>query len=147
MRLRTRILLGVELILGLVPTSAFYIYYSPVGLFWTGSVLKQTTEGIVNAYTGSVAAAFVLGGIGLASLWVVLIGRLLGWTSPGRLVITGLWTAITTGVAVMIFLPIINAWWPDYYLSGAPLIVAVHLAWSHARSSGRRLVHMTERSC
>lgn len=143
MRLRIRILLLFELLLGVLPLSFFYVYYFPVGIFWTRKVLELATRGIGNLYTSGIAVAFVVGGIGLLSLWVAILGRLLGRTLPTRFLLTGLSLAIVLGIAVLIFLPFYEAFWLDYYLYGAPLLVAVHQAISYARSSRQRLQHAT----
>lgn len=147
MRPRTRILLILELLFGLVPISIIYIYYFPVILFWTRQVLVLATGGIMNAYTSFVAAIFVTGGIGLVSLWVLLVGRLFGRTSPGRIALTGLVIAIVVGIAVLAFLPFYGSfwwtdWWTDYYLCGAPFLIAAHQAFALAQSRRRRLQHV-----
>ncbi len=143
MRLRTRILLVLELLLGVLPLSFFYIYYFPVGIFWTREVLELATRGIGNLYTSGVAVAFVVGGVGLVSLWVAIVGRLIGRSLPARFLLIGLLLAIALGIAVLIFLSFNEAFWPEYYMYGAPLLVAVHQAISHARSSRQRLLHAT----
>jgi hypothetical protein len=143
LRLRKRILLILELLFGLLPISIIYIYYFRVILFWIRQVLELATGGIMNAYTSFVAAIFVMGGIGLASLWVVLIGRLFGRTSPGRIARTGLVIAIVAGIAVLAFLPFYSSfWWIDFYLCGAPLLVAAHQAFALVRSKSCRLRHV-----
>ena len=143
MRLRTRILLVLELLLGVLPLSFFYIYYFPVAIFWTRRVLELAAGGIGNLYTSGVAVAFILGGVGLVSLWVAILGRLFGRTLPTRALLTGLSLAIALGIAVLIFLPFSEAFWLDYYLCGAPLLVAVHQALAYARSSRQRPEHAT----
>ena len=143
MRLRTRILLVLELLLGVLPLSIFYIYYFPVGIFWTREVLELATRGIGNLYTSGVAVAFVVGGIGLVSLWVAIVGRLIGRSLPARFLLTGLSLAIALGIAVLIFLFFNEAFWPEYYMYGAPLFVAIHQALSYVRSSRQHLQHAT----
>jgi hypothetical protein len=78
LRLRTRLLLILELLVGLLPVTASYLYHFPVGVFWTGQVIELTGEGLANAYTSGVAIAFVTGGVGLLGLWAAL-GALVVW--------------------------------------------------------------------
>ena len=139
MRLRTRLLLILELLLGLAPVTFFYIYHFPVGLFWTGRVLELAGEGIANAYTSGVAIAFVAGGVGLLGVWIALVGRLIGRAVSNRPVLMGVSVAVLLGVALMVFLPISGAFWSDYYLFGAPLLVAVHQVCALVRSNEPRL--------
>ena len=139
MRLRTRLLLILELLLGLVPVTFFYIYHFPVGLFWTGRVLELASEGIANAYTSGVAIAFVAGGVGLLGVWIALVGRLIGRAVSNRLVLVGVSVAILLGVVLMVFLPLADAYLSDYYLFGAPLLVAVHQACALVRSNKPRI--------
>ncbi len=89
MRLRTRILLILELLLGVLPVSVFYIYHFPVGLFWTRSVLELAIEGTVNLFTTCIAVFFVVGGLGLACLCYAMFARLSGRGFPNRLVLAG----------------------------------------------------------
>ncbi len=40
MRLRTRLLLILELLVGLLPVTISYLYHFLVGVFWTGQVIE-----------------------------------------------------------------------------------------------------------
>lgn len=135
MRWQTRLLLLVELFFGLVPVTFTYLYHFPVAVFWTGHVLELAGDGIGNAYTSGIAIAFVAGGIGLLAVWIALLSRLFGRTVSNRLTHAGVLVAVVTGVALMLILPIAESWWSDYYLVGAPLLVAIHQGYSIARSN------------
>jgi agmatine/peptidylarginine deiminase len=137
MRTRTRILLILELLLGVVPVTALYIYYFPAGLFWTRQVLAQAIGGVVNAFTASIAAVFIAGGIGLVSAWFLMAGRLFGRGFPGRLPLAGLLIGMAASIGILIVTSIMGAFWIDYYLYGAPLLVAAHHVYAGMRSGGR----------
>lgn len=134
MRWRTRLLLLVELVFGLLPLTFTFLYHFPVAAFWTGHVLELAGDGIGNAYTGGIAIAFVTGGIGLLAVWIALVGRLLGRTVSNRFVHAGVLVGVATGVALLLVMPMAQAWWPEYYLVGAPLIVAIHQGYAISRS-------------
>ena len=135
MRWRTRTLLLIELFFGLVPITAMYIYHFPVAVFWTGRVFELAADGIGNAYTSGIAIAFVAGGIGLLGVWLAIISRLIGRTVSNRFVHAGVLIGVVLGIALMLVLPIAASWWPDYYLVGAPLLVAIHQGYSISRSN------------
>ncbi len=143
LRLRTRLLLIAELLLGLAPITCLYVYHFPVGVFWTRRVLELAGEGIGNAYTSGVAVAFIAGGVGLLGLWIAILGRLMGRAVRGGLVRVGVATAVVVAVASMIFVVLSGAWWPEYYLFGAPLLVAVHQILALARSPRPQLASAT----
>jgi hypothetical protein len=135
MRWQTRLLLLIELFFGLVPVTFAYLYHFPVAVFWTGRVLELARDGIGNAYTSGIAIAFVAGGIGLLGVWIALVNRLFGRAVSNRFVHAGVLVAVVLGVALMGILPIAEAWWSDYYLVGAPLLVAIHQGYTIARSN------------
>lgn len=135
MRWQTRLLLLIELFFGLVPVTFTYLYHFPVAVFWTGRVLELAGDGIGNAYTSGIAIAFVAGGIGLLGVWIALVNRLFGRAVSNRFVHAGVMVAVVLGVALMGILPIAEAWWSDYYLVGAPLLVAIHQGYTIARSN------------
>ncbi len=122
-----------------MPVTIFNVYHFPVGLFWTGRVLELASEGIANAYTSGVAIAFVAGGVGLLGVWIALVGRLFGRADSNRLVLVGVSVAILLGVVLMVFLPLADAYWSDYYLFGTPLLVAVHQVCALVRSNKPRI--------
>lgn len=138
MRLRTRLLLILELLIGLVPVTVSYLYHFPVGVFWTGQVIELAGEGLANAYTSGMAIAFVAGGIGLLGVWIALVSRLIGRAVSNRLVLVGVSVGILIGVSLMVFLLVAGGWWPDYFLVGAPLLVAIHCSYAIARAGGSR---------
>jgi hypothetical protein len=143
MRWRTRLILILELLLGLVPVTVTYLYHFPVGMFWTGRVIELVGEGLANAYTSGVAIAFVAGGIGLLGLWIALVGRLIGRPVSNRLVLAGVSVGILIGVSLIVFLLLAGGWWPDYFLVGAPLLVAIHHGYAIARANQPRLESAT----
>jgi len=143
LQLRTRLLLIFELVFGLAPVTIFYLYHFPVGLFWIGRVLELAGEGIGNAYTSGIAIAFAAGGVGLLGVWAALVGRLIGLAASNRFVLAGVSLAVLTGVGLMVFLLLAEAWWPEYYLIGAPLIVAIHQICALVRSTPPRLESAT----
>ena len=126
MRLRTRLLLILELLIGLLPVTVSYLYHFPVAVFWTGQVIELAGEGIANAYTSGIAIAFVAGGVGLLGVWIALVSRLIGRPVSNRLVLAGVSIGILLGISLVVFLLLAGGWWPDYYLVGAPLLVAIH---------------------
>ncbi len=135
MRWQTRLLLLIELFFGLVPVTFNFLYHFPVAVFWTRKVLELAGDGIGNAYTSGIAIAFVAGSIGLLAVWIALVSRLFGRTVSARLVHAGVLVAIVLGVALMGILPIAQAWWTEYYLVGAPLLVAIHQGYTISRSN------------
>ena len=135
MRWQMRLLLLIELFFGLMPVTVIYLYHFPVAVFWTEKVLELAGDGIGNAYTSGIAIAFVAGGIGLLGVWIALLSRLLGRTVSNRLVHVGVLVAVVLGVALMGILPIAQAWWSDYYLVGAALLVAIHQGYTISRSN------------
>jgi hypothetical protein len=135
MRWQTRLLLLIELFFGLVPVTIDFLYHFPVAVFWTGQVLELAGDGIGNAYTSGIAIAFVAGGIGLLAVWIALVSRLFGRTVSNRLVHAGVLVAVVLGVALVLILPVAHAWWPEYYMVGAPLLVAIHQGYTISRSS------------
>jgi hypothetical protein len=135
MRWRTRLLLLIELFFGLVPVTATYLYHFPVAVFWTGRVCELAGDGIGNAYTSGIAIAFVAGGIGLLGVWIAIVGRLIGWNVANRFLHAGVLIGVVIGIALMLILPITASWWPEYYLVGAPLLVAIHQGYSISRSN------------
>ena len=139
MRLRTRLLLILELLVGLLPVTVSYLYHFPVGVFWTGQVIELAGEGIANAYTSGVAIAFVAGGVGLLGLWIALVSRLIGRAVSNRLVLVGVSVGILLGVSLIVFLLLAGGWWPDYFLVGAPLLVAIHQIFTLIRSNKPRI--------
>src|SRR5262245_57022721 len=78
-----RVLLGLELLLGVLPVTILYVYLFPVGLFWAGRVARLAAHGIVNPFTVVMAGAFVGGGIGILSLWLGIGRRLIGRDAAG----------------------------------------------------------------
>ena len=132
-------LLLLELVFGLAPVTVYYLYHFPVGVFWIGQVLELASEGIANAYTSGVAIAFVAGDVGLLGLWIALVSRLIGRAVTNRLVLVGVSIAILLGVSLTVFLLLAGAWWPEYLLVGAPLLVAIHQGYAIARSKKPRL--------
>ena len=134
LRLRTRLLLIFELLFGLVPVTFSYLYHFPVAVFWTGRVIELAGEGIANAYTSGVAIALVAGGIGLLSVWIALVSRLIGRPITNRLVLAGVSVGVALGVALLLIMPLADAWISDYVLVGAALLVAIHQAYAIARS-------------
>jgi hypothetical protein len=143
MRWRTRLILILELLLGLVPVTVSYIYHFPVGVFWTGQVIELAGEGLANAYTSGIAIAFVAGGVGLLGLWIALVSRLIGRVVSSRLVLVGVSVGILVGVSLMVFLLLADGWWSDYLLVGAPLLVAIHHGYAIARANKPKLENAT----
>ncbi len=135
MRTSVRILLIAELLLGLAPVTALYLYMFPAGLFWTRSALIVALQGTPNAFTLCVAAAFVLGGLGLLSVWLAATGRLLGRTVGGRLLMSGIFAGMTASTILLIIVIRLGAYWIDFYLYGTPVLVALHQIVLSARSS------------
>lgn len=134
LRRRTRVLLSVELLIGVVPLTALYIYFFPAALFWLRKVIGLAAGGAVNAFTSGVAVLHVAGAIGLLSLWLAMIRRLSGRGAPGRIVRSGLILGMVVAVSVLVLLSILGALWQDYCLYGAPLLVAAHQVCSRTRS-------------
>ena len=117
----------------------FYLYHFPVGVFWTGQVIELAGEGIANAYTSGIAIAFVAGGVGLLGVWIALVSRLIGRPVSNRLVLAGVSVGILLGVSLIVFLLLAGGWWPDYFLVGAPLLVAIHHGYAIARAKKPQL--------
>jgi hypothetical protein len=143
LRLRTRLLLILELLIGLLPVTVSYLYHFPVGVFWTGRVIELAGEGLANAYTSCMAIAFVAGGIGLLGLWIALFSRLIGRAVSNRLVLVGVSVGILLGVSLLVFLLLAGGWWPDYFLVGAPLLVAIHCGYAMVRANKPQLEKVT----
>jgi hypothetical protein len=143
LRLRTRLLLILELLVGLLPVTVSYLYHFPVGVFWTGQVIELAGEGLANAYTCGVAIAFVTGGVGLLGLWIALVSRLIGRAVSNRLILVGVSVAILLGVSLLVFLLLAGGWWWDYFLVGAPLLVAIHQGYAIARANKFQLEKAT----
>jgi agmatine/peptidylarginine deiminase len=120
--LRDRVLSILELVLGIAPLTVFYLYLFPAGLFWSRQAVRAST----NAYALGMVAAFVLGGLGILSLWLAVGGRLLG-RAAGRLVVIGIFAGMAVAVFQLTTAILLGAFWTDYFLYGAPLLVAVHL--------------------
>jgi hypothetical protein len=139
LRLRTRLLLVLELLIGLFPVTVSYLYHFPVAVFWTGKVIELAGEGLANAYTSGVAIAFVAGGVGLLGVWIALVSRLIGRPVSNRLVLAGVSVGILLGVSLIVFLLLAGGWWPDYFLVGAPLLVAIHQIFTLIRSNKPRI--------
>lgn len=139
MRRRTRLLLLLELVFGLVPVTVSYLYQFSVGVFWTGRVLELAGDGIGNAYTSGIAIAFVAGGVGLLGVWVALASRLIGRPVSNRLVLAGVSVGVVIGIMLMVYLPLAGAWWPEYFLVGPPLLVAIHHGYAIARANKPQL--------
>jgi hypothetical protein len=132
LRLRTRLLLILELLVGLLPVTVSYLYHFPVAVFWTGQVIELAGEGIANAYTSSIAIAFVAGGFGLLGVWIALVSRLIGRPVSNRFVLVGVSVGILLGISLVVFLLVVGGWWPDYFMVGAPLLVAIHHGYAMA---------------
>ncbi len=126
-----RVVLGLELALGVLPVTGFYAYLFPVGMFWTGRVVRLASHGIVNPFTVCMAGAFVAGGVGIASLWLTILRRLLGGEatgreSGGRLARCGLLLGMAVSLGLLYVMTTIGAELTDYYLYGAPFVVGAH---------------------
>jgi hypothetical protein len=134
-----RLLLILELLIGLLPVTVSYLYYFPVAVFWTEQVIELAGEGLANAYTIGVAIACVAGGIGLLGVWIALVSRLIGRAVSNRLVLAGVSIGILLGVSLVVFLLLTGGWWPDYFLVGAPLLVAIHQLFALTRSNNPRI--------
>ena len=120
-------MLALELALAVLPVTIHYLRLFPVGLFWTGRVVQLATGGILNPFTVSMAGVFLLGGLGLAALWITIGGRLLGRETSGRLGRSGLLLGGLASLWLLYVLTIIGAEPLDYYLYGAPLVAAAHM--------------------
>ncbi len=102
-------------------------------------MIELAGEGIANAYTSGMAIAFIAGGVGLLGVWIALVSRLICRPVSNRLVLAGVSVGVVIGLMLMVFLPLSGAWWSDYYLVGAPLLVAIHCGYAIARSNQARL--------
>lgn len=142
MRPWLRILLSVELLVGVVPLTALYLYMFPAGVEWVGETLRLVARGNLTLLPIGNALAIVLGGLGLIALWITSVRRLLGWRMAGRLVVTGLAGGIAAAVFVLAVTIAIGAWWLDYVLFGTPILVAAHqivaIVKARRTASGRR---------
>jgi hypothetical protein len=132
------LLLIAELLVGVVPVTAFYVCLFPAGAFWARSVLGLVSRNILNSFTISMAAVFVLGGIGLVSIWWVVLRRLLGRAVRGPLPLAGVLAGVAASIMLLIVVTIVGAFWIDYYLYGTPLLVAAHQIFFMVRSTGAR---------
>ena len=142
--MRKRLSLGLLFVLlVLLPVTVSYLYHFPVGVFWTGQVIELAGEGLANAYTSGMAIAFVAGGIGLLGLWIALVSRLIGRAVANRLALVGVSVGILLGVSLMVFLLVMGSWWTDYFLVGAPLLVAIHQIFALIRSNKPRIESAT----
>jgi agmatine deiminase len=121
-----RVVLGLELALAVLPVTIHYLCLFPIGLYWTARVARIASRGVVNPFTVSMAGAFLLGGIGLASLWIATTRRLLGRESSGRLHRWGLLLGVIVSSWLLFVMATIGGEFLDYYLYGAPLIAAAH---------------------
>src|SRR5437899_2546683 len=126
-----RIVLGLELALGVLPVTGFYAYLFPVGLFWTGRVVLLASQRIVNPFTVGMAGAFVAGGFGIASLWFTIVRRLLrggaaAGEDGGRPARCGLLLGMAVALGLLYVMTTIGAEPTDYYLYGTPFVVAAH---------------------
>ena len=133
----SRVLLALELVLGVAPLTAFYVYLFPAGVFWARNAVRAALGGSPNAYALGMAAAFVLGGLGLVSLWLSVGGRLLGRVTVGRLVMTGIVAGMAASVFLLTTTTILGAYWTDYFFYGTPLLVAGRQIMLIARSRHR----------
>ena len=129
----------LELLVGLLPVTVSYLYHFPVAVFWTGRVIELAGEGIANAYTSGVAIAFVAGGVGLLAVWIALVSRLIGRPVSNRFVLAGVSVGILLGISLVVFVLVVGAWWTDYFMVGAPLLVAIHCGYSIARANKPQL--------
>ena len=141
----TRVVLGLELALGVLPVTAFYGYLFPVGMSWTGRVVQLAAHRIVNPFTVCMAGAFVGGGIGIATLWLTIVRRLLGPQATGReiggrLARCGLLLGMAVSLGLLYVLTTIGAEPTDYYLYGTPFVVAAHQLYLGRRRRGPSIV-------
>jgi hypothetical protein len=137
MRPWIRITLIAELIAGVFPVTALYLYLFPAGLFWVRRVVASILEGTPNTFTIGIALVFPLGGVGLVSVWWAVVRRLRGRDGPGRLLIAGLVAGMLASIILLGVVTVLGAFWLDYYLYGTPVVVAAHHIVLQARS-GRR---------
>ena len=121
-----RVVLGLELLLAVLPITIHYTCLLPVGLFWSVRVLSLASRGIVNPFTAVRALAFILGGTGIASLWIALTRRLLGQDASGRLMGWGFLLGSAVSLWLLFVMATIGGEYLDYYLYGAPLLAAAH---------------------
>lgn len=136
-----RLLAAIEFAVGVVPALAFYVYHFPVGVFWVESVLEGASEGTTNLFTTSIAVIFVASGLGLVSLCLLMAKGWIGRGLPGPLLLTGLFVGLAASLGLLTISWKIGAYWIDYYILGAPLVVGVHQLCSglRRRSSSSRV--------
>jgi len=138
------VLLGLELLLGVLPVTIVYAYLFPVGLFWAGRVARLAAHGMVNPFTVVMAGAFVGGGTGILSLWLGITRRLIGRDAAGgaacRLGRWGLLIGMAVSLVQLYVLTSIGAFLMDYYLYGGPFLVAAHLLYLGRRRGSAPVV-------
>ena len=137
--MRKRVLLILEFVLGVIPPAAYFIYHFPVVVFWVSSVVELVFEGTANLFTVSVAMFFVAAGLGLASLSYTIYLRLFRNAFPGRILLGGLLIGMTASIGLLTIAWLTLGFWIDFYIYGAPLIVAAHHLFSTIRQQRLRL--------
>lgn len=140
---RTRIVLALEFVLGVLPVLAFAVYFFPVGVFWVRSVVELLSDGTANFYTTLIALIIVAGGLGLLSLCILMLRAWLGRGAPGGALLTGLLLGAAASFGLLITGWMIGSYWVDYYLFGAPLVVGAHQIYAGLRRKDRRPVAPT----
>jgi hypothetical protein len=116
----------VELLVGVAPVTTLYLYMFPAGAFWVRRVVGSILGGTPNTFTIGIALVFLLGGIGLVSVWWTMVRRLRGRGGPERLMIAGLVAGMLASISLLGVVTAIGAMWLDYYLYGVPPLVAAH---------------------
>ena len=135
----TRVLLVLEFVLGVLPPIAYFIYHFPVAVFWVRSVVELVFAGTANLFTVSVAVFFVAAGLGLASLSYTIYLRLFRNALPGRALLGGLLIGMTSSIGLLSVAWMTLGFWIEFYVYGAPLIVAAHHLFSTLRQQRLRL--------
>ncbi len=135
----TRVLLVLEFVLGVLPPIAYFIYHFPVSVFWVSSVVELVFAGTANLFTVSVAVFFVAAGLGLASLSYTIYLRLFRNALPGRALLGGLLIGMTASIGLLSVAWMTLGFWIEFYVYGAPLIVAAHHLFSTLRQQRLRL--------
>lgn len=135
----TRVLLVLEFVLGVLPPIAYFIYHFPVVIFWVSSVIELVFTGTANLFTVSVAVFFVAAGLGLASLSYTIYLRLFRNALPGRALLGGLLIGMTASIGLLSVAWMTLGFWIEFYVYGAPLIVAAHHLFSTLRQQRLRL--------
>ncbi len=135
----TRVLLVLEFVLGVLPPIAYFIYHFPVAVFWVSSVVELVFAGTANLFTVSVAVFFVAAGLGLASLSYTIYLRLFRNALPGRALLGGLLIGMTASIGLLSVAWMTLGFWIEFYVYGAPLIVAAHHLFSTLRQQRLRL--------